>query len=200
MCGHRCKDKQHCGHPCCNREYYLWVSDGTVDVDESVDVKSPPSPPSNTPVQGAGADSPSSSEGGEDLMDSETVVADASDAAADALADAADEPTEEDKAFVAPEEGSSPQAVYCDTCGTAHPLPNCRPECDCVKCDQCKGWYSAFNSDRIWLEPFFCCSVPCPWSQHHEAAARRFHIADRVGHLTATICDCGFCMVKDNGH
>lgn len=141
MCGHRCHDKQHCGHPCCNREYYLWVSNGSVDVDESVDVKSPSPPvaPSSTPVHGAGSEPDSGEESGEDLMDSETAVADASDAAADALADAADQPTEEDKAFVASSPVDEPKPVYCEVCGTTHPLPSCRPECDCIKCDTCKG-------------------------------------------------------------
>lgn len=76
---------------------------------------------------------------------STTAVADADDAAADALADAADN-SDDLKEFVASEPSSDEpvvaQPIFCGVCGRIHPVPACELtqfEIHMLRCNACRG-------------------------------------------------------------
>lgn len=135
MCGHRCKNKAECKHACCK-----------------------PTPPTTPTV-----DSEAETEPYDDLMDGETAVADASDKALQELEDEKDQPDSDDlDAITTSDEDDNPAVVYCETCGTVHPEPPCRPRL-IRQCAECTGRDLSYPyADRIPSRRGcpWCCSVP----------------------------------------
>jgi len=131
-------------------------------------------------------------------MDSETAVADASDAAAQQLEDDADQASLSDAEFVDERDDIKSFGTFCEVCGDVHPLPRChapdtaKPTLIALHCGQCAG-----NDLRAYTPVFdpvgtarppavYCCSVSRPGALHGEphVTGQRFHFVGGVGHFT----------------